>query len=218
MAAPTAIGSQLNHAGAAAMAKPDAKLPRRRGAPRKDYEPVLRDVLRLWLEIGGPNRNGLDRAVRGTITEAYARKVRGPEVKSLRAQINKLLRNTFTSDLLRSAVADAKERGVAVPGWAEIELAEWERLEAEPLDEKRLNQVRKLLPKLPDYLTAKPMPLINTRLMQQVQQMRPLGILYRAFDDLIPEDTPVSALNEVYQAVRPLVEEMMRKRNSRPKN
>jgi hypothetical protein len=219
MAVAAAIGSQLNHAGAAAMAKPDANLPRRRGAPRKDYEPVLRDVLRLWLEIGGPRRSGLDRAVRGTITEAYARKVWGCEAKSLRAQINRLRRHTCTIDLLRHAAADAKHRGAAMPQWAEIELAELERNEAERLAEWERYEAEHpgaLTRGLSGLSLLLPRYLIDTKLARTVEHVRRLVTLYRTFDDLIPADTPASVGNELYQAMRPLVAEMMRVRNSQP--
>jgi hypothetical protein len=217
MAVAAAIGAQLNHAGVAAMAKPVANLPRRRGAPRKDYEPVLRDVLRLWLEIGGPRRSGLDRAVRGTITEAYARKVRGPEVKSLRAQINKLRRHTCTIDLLRHAAVDAKERCAAMPQWAENELAELERCEAEQLAEWE-RYAPAFARALAGLCYLKLPPLIDAKLARAAERMYRLRTLFRAFDDLIPEDMPVSAMNELYEAVRPLVAEMMLIRNARPKN
>jgi hypothetical protein len=212
MAVAAAIGSQLNHAGAAAMAKPDANPPRRRGAPRKDYEPVLRDVLRLWLEIGGPRRSGLDRAVRGTITEAYALKVWQCEVKSLRERINKLIHHTCTIDLLRLAAADAKERGAAMPQWAEIELAELEHSEAD-----RLAEWERHAPAFARVFAGLKLPsLIDPKVVRMAEHMYRLRYLFGAFDDLIPADTPASVANELFQAVRPLVAEMMRARNSQP--
>jgi hypothetical protein len=122
---------------------------------------------------------------------------------------------------LRLAIADAGERGAAIPEWAEIELAELERREAEHIAEweryaaEHPGALTRGLSSLslyrPTYLN-----LIDTKLTQTVEHMRRLLTLYRTFDDLIPEDTPATVANELYQAMRPLVAGMMRVRNSQP--
>lgn len=154
------------------MAKATAGLPRRRGRPNVDNTDLVTDVLVEFMRSGAPSPEDLDRAIRAVADARATRE--STEKKSMRERTRGALRDMEINWLRVFEVAE--ERGVAVPRW----------LPNPPKIHPKLQRVA-------DHYAERQV---------EAEHMRRLMAFLRAFDDILPTDTPISTINQRFLAHR----------------
>jgi hypothetical protein len=197
------------------MAKSGMPIPRRPGRPEADNRVLIDDTLAEWVQTGGPNGQGLDQAVRVVCTADRALREHVNRVKSLRKRVRDALAYMGREEMLLRAVDVARERGILVPQWLSVELAETQHRNREIKAELAANpEIQRLIQEWEATIAAANQPLarynaVLRRQQAEADRVRRLTAFCVAFD--VPADTPISQLVWQFDACAKFRTELLRR-------